>query len=215
MKAAIAELKDRNYSILRLLEHVEHVSQPRGNIEVIVGLKSSVFIAIYNNIEATIYSVIERIHYNYSHLTYDELPEPLKKKMLLYSFGKEQSQNINNQARVSEKENIYKHEKTKFPNLSDYLRKQSIFSGNIDVRKLKEIWTSYGMSLPAVKEKDADRMLWVKNKRNKIAHGEQSMTEGGQGIKTVDLCEAYKSVNAILNSFILTAISSFDKNETL
>lgn len=205
MQSIISDLKDREYSIDRLLAHVYELSETRGKIDVIVVIKSSVFIALYNNIEATIYSVFERLHNKISHLTYDELIPPLQKKMILYSFGKTAGAHMQDPHKVASEAEKLKREMAKFPELSEYLRRQTIFSGNIDARKLNEIGSSYGMPPTSFHAENANRMLWVKNKRNKIAHGEQSMSDGGKGIKNSDLDDTCKSVSAILRSFIASA----------
>ena len=88
MKSTISDLKERENSIGWLLAHVHDLSDMRGKIDVIVVIKSCVFIALYNNIEATVYSVFERLHSDISKLTYAELVPPLQKKMIVYSFGK-------------------------------------------------------------------------------------------------------------------------------
>jgi hypothetical protein len=67
---------------------------------------------------------------------------------------------------------------------------------------MNSIGISYGVAKLQFLKVDTERMLWVKNKRNKIAHGEQSMSDGGQGIKTSDLELASKSVGNILRHFI-------------
>jgi len=205
MRAIIADLEDREYSIRRLLNHVDEVSECRGKIDVIVVLKSTVFISLYNNVEATVYAVIERIHDSVSPLQYDELITPLKTKMLRYSFGKTAGAFMQDAQKIQLKESELRLSQEKFPGLSDYLRRQSLFSGNIDARKLNVIGISYGLPKLAFSKPNAENMLWVKNKRNKIAHGEQSMSDGGQGLKTLDLRRASDSVSSILRAFISAA----------
>lgn len=207
MRSVIADLVGREYSIGRLLDHVEEVSEMRGKVEVIVILKSSVFIALYNNIEATVYAVIERVHESVSKLEYDDLIIPLRNKMLRYSFGKTAGAYMQDAQKVSLEEAKLRALGKRFPGLSDYLRRQSIFSGNVDARKLNAIGVSYGMPKQYFLKLDAKRMLWVKNKRNKIAHGEQSMSDGGQGIKTEDLRCAAIAVSSILRKYISVAES--------
>ncbi|MCQ4241407.1 MAE_28990/MAE_18760 family HEPN-like nuclease [Stutzerimonas stutzeri] len=202
MRGVIADLKDREYSINRLLEHVEEISEMRGRVDITVVLKSSVFIAIYNNIEATAYAAVERIHESASHLRYEELADPFKIKMLKYSFGKLSAAHMTDPQKTHAEENKIKLSQLTFPNLTDYLRRQSLFSGNIDARKLNVTGISYGLPKLTFPKADAERMLWVKNKRNKIAHGEQSMSDGGQGIKTADLRCAFASVSRTLRHFI-------------
>lgn len=207
MQSVNSDLQDREYSINRLLLHVDDLSEVRGKVEVIVVLKSSVFIALYNNIEATIYSVFERMHNNLSMCTYDDLSLPLRRKMISYAFGKAAGAYMQDPQKIAEEEVRLRRDLAKFPELSDYLRRRSLFSGNVDARKLNEIGNSYGMSAVSFSEEDAIRMLWVKNKRNKIAHGEESMSDGGKGIKNVELKNAFNSVSRILRKFIDSADS--------
>jgi hypothetical protein len=208
MKGAIAELNDREQSIIRLLTHIDEVSETKGKIEVIVVLKSSVFVALYNNIEATIYSIIERMHDSISNCTYDEVADALKQKMVRYSFGKSASAHIQDAVKVAAEREKLISSKQFFPELAAFLKRQDIFSGNVDVRKLNLIAVSYGMQKINFERKDAELMLWVKNKRNKIAHGEQSMSDGGTGIKTTDLKRAHRSTSIILRKFI-TSVELF------
>lgn len=205
MKSTISDLKERENSIGWLLAHVHDLSDMRGKIDVIVVIKSCVFIALYNNIEATVYSVFERLHSDISKLTYAELVPPLQKKMIVYSFGKAAGAHMQDPQKVELEAAKLKEGKVKFPELSEYLRRQSLFSGNIDARKINEIGATYGMPRINFNAEDAKRVLWVKNKRNKIAHGEQSMLDGGKGIKNADLDSTFKSVGAILEEFILSA----------
>ena len=204
MNVVLSDLADREYSIGRLLDHIDDVSETRGKVDVIVILKSSVFIALYNNIEATVYSTAERIHDCASLSTYDDLSEAFRMKMLRYSFGKTAGGVIGDAKKIADQESEMRAMARTFPGLSDYLRRQSLFSGNVDARKLNVIGISYGMAKISFLKSDAERMLWIKNKRNKIAHGEQSMSDGGQGIKTLDLRRASTSVGIILREFALS-----------
>lgn len=205
MKGAVVELREREYSIDRLLGHVEEVSEIRGKVDVIVVLKSSMFIALYNNIEATAFAVVEKIHDAASKLTYDELTDPLKTKMLRYSFGKTAAAYMQDPAKVEEEIRKLRSENRSFPELSEYLRRQTLFAGNVDARKLNVLAVSYGIPRMNFSKSDAERMLWVKNKRNKIAHGEQSMSDGGKGVKNCDLKISSIAVSKILRQFINAA----------
>lgn len=207
MRGVIADLNDRYYSIDRLLDHVDEMSNFRGKVDVIVILKSTVFIALYNNIEATAYAIFERIHDSASALAYDDLTEPLRKKMLRYSFGRTADGSMQDSQKIAAEILKLRTSYQTFPELSEFIRRQSLLSGNVDARKLNVLGVSYGMPKLHFSKSDAESMLWVKNKRNKIAHGEQSMSDGGQGIKTPDLRRAAMSVRVILQDFISEANS--------
>lgn len=201
MRSVFSDLAEREYSIARLLDHIEDVGETRGQVDVIVVLKSSFFIALYNNMEATVYSLLESLHSAASSFAYDSLNIAMQKKMLRYSLGKNGAAFLCDKIRVSAEISKIRNAGLTFPELSDYIRRQSVFSGNVDVRKLNVIGVSYGMEKVSFQKGDAEKVLWVKNKRNKIAHGEQSMSEGGQGIKTTDLTLASESVGKVLRDF--------------
>ncbi|WP_157025116.1 MAE_28990/MAE_18760 family HEPN-like nuclease [Paraburkholderia heleia] len=208
MQGVLADLRDREYSIERLLNHIVDVGEARGKVDIIVVLKASLFIALYNNVEATMYAIAEKIHCAASPLRYDDLAPALKTKFLRYSFGKNGGTFMQDHQKIAEEESKLRSMFANFPELSEYLRRQSLFSGNVDARKVNLIGISYGIPKIHFLKSDAEKMLWVKNKRNKIAHGEQSMSDGGQGIKTLDLELASKSIGRILRHFI-SAVDSY------
>lgn len=207
MKGTKSDLHERNTSIQRLLTHTEEVSEQRGKIEVIVVLKSSFFIALYNNIEATMYSSLESLHYHISLQKSCDITEELQKRIIDYLLGR------GNQEQLKDKEKISKIKKDildndiRFPNIDEFIKRKSIFSGNLDTRKIKSILLEYGIH----KEKfgaNEEHLLIIKNKRNKISHGELSLSDAGKGIKNKELNEIFKSSKIVLEETI-DSISEF------
>jgi hypothetical protein len=212
MRGVLAELNEREYSINRLLAHVDELSELRGKVELIVVLKSSTFIALYNNIEATVYATIENIHDSLSSMVYDDLIDPLRIKLLRYSFGKAAVGLMKDPLNISAEEDKLRANAQTFPQVVDYVRRQSLFSGNLDARQINVLSKSYGAPRISFPKEDALRMLWVKNKRNKIAHGEQAMSTAGQGIKNHDLRETHHAIGRILRLYISGMNAYLDGN---
>lgn len=83
-------------------------------------------------------------------------------------------------------------------------------SGNLDVRKINELTKSLGIDIESYKMKDKDRIandfLSIKNKRNKLAHGEDSFSTIGSLLTLSDL-RRYKD-NVYV--FLETVINKFD-----
>ncbi|QVI75542.1 MAE_28990/MAE_18760 family HEPN-like nuclease [Pseudomonas syringae] len=204
MNGIKSDLLERNASINRLFNHIEEVSEQRGKIEVVVVLKASFFIALYNNIEATAYATLEQVHYRLGKRQYSELTGKLQSRMLEYSFGKGRSGDLNDESKVHAVRQKILAEDIRFPSINDFLKRKTIFSGNLDARRLGEIADEYGMTAPRFRGR-TDHVLVVKHKRNKIAHGELSLSDAGKGIKNNDLREISKAVNLVLEDFISAA----------
>ena len=90
-----------------------------------------------------------------------------------------------------------------FPNLSDYIKKHKLYSGNIDIRHAKALFKLYGIPLDdsfSVREKE--NLLTIKNKRKTIAHGESNLTDASKGIsiETIDLIAS--DAELVLTKFI-------------
>jgi hypothetical protein len=203
MKGVTTDLLERNVSINRLFTHIEEVSDQRGKIEVVVVLKASFFVALYNNIEATAYATLEKVHYRLGLRKYSELTEKLQKRMLEYSFGKGRSADLKDTSKVEAMKQKILAEDLRFPSIHDFLNRKTIFSGNLDARRLGEIADEYGMRAPLFRGK-TQHVLTVKNKRNKIAHGELSLSDAGKGIKNRELGDIFDAVNLVLEAFIST-----------
>lgn len=197
MIGVFADYRDRLYSLDCFLEHIEDVSSQKGKVEILVVLKSSFYVALYNNIEATLYSVLEYAHSVYSGLFFDELPDNFKVLMVRYKRGRQDRyKGVEDSVVIDE----IRSEGLVFPELSEYQKKVVVFSGNLDLRKINEICSSYGVGNIQVRRSYSEKILEVKNKRNKIAHGELSMLDAGKGIKINDLRFCYEAVDSVLNN---------------
>ena len=83
-------------------------------------------------------------------------------------------------------------------------------SGNLDMRKINELTKSLGIDMELHKMKDKDRIandfLSIKNKRNKLAHGEDSFSTIGSLLTFSDLRRYKDNVYVFLG----TVIDKFD-----
>ncbi|MBW4897644.1 hypothetical protein KZY62_03275 [Prevotella denticola] len=79
-------------------------------------------------------------------------------------------------------------------------------SGNLDVRKINELTKSLGIDIESYKMKDKDRIandfLSIKNKRNKLAHGEDSFSTIGSLLTLSDLRRYKDNVYVFLETVI-------------
>ncbi|WP_216649006.1 hypothetical protein, partial [Klebsiella quasipneumoniae] len=94
-------------------------------------LKASLYIALYNNIEAVIYSILERIHEEVSVCEYKKVTPNIKNMIIEYYLPA-----------VSEKKRNFAIKNIadfnlKLPSFSQYQNKKNVFSGNLDVKAIR------------------------------------------------------------------------------
>lgn len=175
MEVVRAEFQERHAEIVILFDHIEVLTESN-RVNLILILKSSLFIALYNNVEATIYSLFERVHQEALRLSYDELSKKMQIILLEYHFDKGRSVNW-------EQFNNLHVGHVRFPTLKEYLERLGLFSGNLDVREVRRIFLKYGVLPYTLPKNKGECLLTIKSKRNSIAHGSERMIQAGQGFK--------------------------------
>lgn len=197
MNSVITDFNARVDSVSKMLSHIEEVSSVNGNVDITVILKSSFYIALYNNIEATIYSILERVHEEIHGCEYKSLTENIKCKFVSYHFGNGDL-SLKRKVQLTE---LLSNSSIYFPHLKDYQKVKTVFSGNLDCQEIRNVFKSYGIRIGRARG-NPEHLLRVKNKRNKIAHGEQSLSEAGLQVTNRQLKEMHKSVELSLTDFI-------------
>lgn len=132
----------------------------KGTIKLVPILRSSLYIALYNCIESTIYSLLEEIHDKISSMNRDQLNSKLQKKLDKLNA-------------ISSKELSF----TQIPQLKKYLKYNKLFSGNLDHRKIEQIFKSYDIILDDFPLKARSSIKTIKDKRNILAHGSSTFHE--------------------------------------
>lgn len=195
MNVIKSDFNDRCETINHLFQHIENMTLKPRSVNTVLILKSSLFVAIYNNIEATFYALFEKVHKEVNLVDYHFLSEKMKKIFIEYHFST--IGNVNPQAlkRLQDCE-------LKFPQLENYLNKRKLFSGNIDIRKAKDIFSTYGMSFFEFPQDVADSILTVKNKRNSIAHGEVTLLGASSGFNNIKIKELVDNSIIVLSKLI-------------
>jgi|GEM_PF-1625531 len=197
MQIVQCDMDEREASLHILMSHIIDLTNKKNNIEIIVILKASLYVALYNNVEATVYAVLEKVHNELSGVGFNDLSPNLQKLMISYGVGKKESK-YNTRDTIK---NRFKIDNTLFPQLSEFLKRKSVFSGNLDARKLRAICNLYGMNEICFSMK-TDRIVTVKTKRNKIAHGELSLLDAGKGITNNELEKTMIDIHETMMTFI-------------
>ena len=151
------------------------------NVDLTATLKSAAILLLYNLVESTISNAIEKIHEVFSdeNLKYKDLNEKIQDKIMRHYFSiLRKSEGITEDNRIAELKlmvgifnfgnpvNLYYQDFVKY-------KTGSQFSGNLDAKVIKNVVNSYGLTLA----KETNELRTIKDKRNKLAHGELSFRE--------------------------------------
>ena len=163
-------------------------------------LKANGFLLLYNLVESTLKNAIEAI--------FDEL------KIRGVSFD-----SCRDEIRKIALKNLKGHNVEEIlPSLSsisvdivvETFRKDRLFSGNIDARRVRDLAADYGFTNPSRK---SDELLTVKTNRNDLAHGVKSFADVGRDYDVVRLQEIRAEVVTFLEEMlhnVATYITSRD-----
>jgi hypothetical protein len=151
-------------------------------------LKASGFLLLYNLVEATMRNAIEAIFDELQNqgVSYDQI-RPELKKIVLKNLKKRDPNEIFSSITTTISIDIIKAG----------FKKEDIFSGNLDSRKIRKTATEYGFSYLTNHSKttNGSDLLTIKKNRNDLAHGSKSFAEIGKDQTVDDLLKIqYKTI---------------------
>jgi len=188
-------------------EIVEEKIQPQFQIILI----ANAFLILYNLIESTVKNSIIEIYTKIEddELTFDKLSDNLQKLWIKQTTNKLKENNFKPETLQESVFNIAK----------DILQKETIklvknkmdFSGNLDAGKIRELADKIGFD----KAVNGRNLVEIKNKRNRLAHGEQTFYDVGKDFSVGELND-FKNETFEYLSDIINNIEKFiiDKNYT-
>lgn len=191
------ELTEKIDAAEELIAHIEKMSEQNvRSVKICAILKSSLILLLYNTIESTITSILTSIHDELKNHSFHPLSKKIKKIYTEYHFSG---------SKTNLMETIEKtiSSQLKSPTLEEYTKIKKIYSGNLDSRKIDEILASYGIS--PTKNRHKKLLLTIKEKRNKLAHGEQSFNEACRSLTLRELRELKKATDETMKECILLA----------
>jgi hypothetical protein len=167
-------------------------------------LKSNLLVMLYNLIESSISNAIEEIHNNiYSNsISFNLLKEKIKTLI------------ITNVKRVNSDKFVAKITDIATDIIRHTFKREELFNGNVDSRKIKKLSEQYGFNSYTDYErtKHGTHLVTIKDKRNDLAHGIYSFTEVGKEYTVQDLEDMKdKTINYI--SDILDNIELYLNNK--
>lgn len=150
-------------------------------------LKSSMILMLYNISESTIRKIIEYLHDHLSSFDINQLSPELKNNFLKYKNG------------------------SKFPSFKFFIKNKrgSLFSGNVDSRKIRKELRKYGIHINLPYE--AKYLLNIKYLRNKLAHGNMTFKEASRNITNEELSIWINAVKTIFLVIILEVENFINK----
>ncbi len=199
---------DNYIDLLIFIEDTKYIiNDTRGIHKIDVTLKSTlkgmVFLLLYNLTEATMRESIAHIHDKMDEkaVEFNQLKETIRKEILKRA--------------KSEKIDIENLLKNTTLSISKQLtratfNKKNLFSGNIDHHEVTEQAKIYGFITDTdyKKTKHGENLKTIKNKRNDLAHGNDSFAEIGKNYAISDLNEFAKEIIAYLDK-ITTHIADY------
>lgn len=189
-----SDLREKKNEANILIELITDISCQKKSVQRASILKSAHILLLYNMIESTATNVFERIHEVASAEKYINLSPHLRALWVDYYFNKhpEKSRHSNLEKTIS---GI-----ATFPTLREFSKLISLFSGNLDGRKLNELLLKYGIG--KLNTPDRGLLLTIKNKRNKIAHGEEMFKESCRHFTLTELVLLQTACFNALDSFV-------------
>ncbi|CAI2402123.1 MULTISPECIES: MAE_28990/MAE_18760 family HEPN-like nuclease [Serratia] len=195
-------------------------------------LKASTMLALYNIVESTISNLLDYIHDSLcsKNLSFDDINNDIQNLYITYHYKFKSKKKddihqfaglINDTIKLITGKKIFN---LKYKKMSEHY---SIYSGNLDTKKIRTTFGKYGMHLPYLKYSDG-RVLksnseeinafqndnneksivgyslnTIMKVRNKLAHGDLSFEEYGRSLVTDDLEKYYKDALFFLRMVIL------------
>ncbi len=163
-------------------------------------LKSNLLLMLYNLVESSMSNAIEAIHNNIHSNT-------ISFNLLKNNF---KSLIIKNTKQINPNDLISKIKDIATDIVKHSFKKDELFSGNVDSRKIKELGSQYGFNSDTdyAKTKHGTHLVTIKGKRNDLAHGVFSFAEVGKEYPIEDL-EDMKDTTICYISEILDNIESY------
>jgi lysyl-tRNA synthetase class II len=175
-------------------------------------LKSNFLLMLYNLIESCVKKGFEEIYELVKNegISYQQVSNELKNIWTKYEISKAHKNTANLNTYVSKVKKIIEDVLSSNPIV---LKKDDIdISGNLDVRKIKELLSEHNITFSESKSGDKINILLVKNKRNALAHGDESFDEAARE-KTIEDLEEIKDEVLLFIGDVLNGMKQYSDNK--
>ena len=165
-------------------------------------LKATAFLLIYNLVESTVRDAIGAVYERavQDGCTMATLKDDVRKVWINQRFRKIEYGGSTNSFREVGHELV---ELTLNRTLTDLDKDLLPVSGNLDAKKIRELCDKHGMTFSKTKTAHmGDKLVTIKNKRNSLAHGDESFAECGRQHTVDELKEMKKQAVSYLRSVV-------------
>lgn len=175
-------------------------------------LKAGAILLLYNLVESTISNSVKEIHRAFSdeNIKYIELSDKIQEKILkhYYSILKKQ-EGITEANRITELRkmvSIFNMDSVVKLYHEDFVKYNtgSEFSGNLDAKTIRNVINSYGLEI----NMESNALRVIKDKRNKLSHGELSFRETCNN-DTMPYMNVLKNNTFLFLEEVLSSIKTF------
>lgn len=189
------QLLDKGSCTIKCVDILGHEETSEVSQELSKILKANGFLLLYNLVEATISNSIQAIFeaMHASKITYKELTEKIRRMWV--------KQETKRSAHIDILLKIFN--KIVEDNILSFTMDCVNISGNIDAQKIREISEQFGCRQIS----DGRDLLTIKDKRNKLAHGEFTFTDIGKDYTVSDMRDFKDSVK----SYLTQVMDEFEK----
>lgn len=168
---------------------------PSLNVEKSVITKSSIILMIYNMVEG-VFSLLLQEFFDFlseKKSDFEKIPKELQIIITKYHIKciKE-----NPEALLD----FWKQEYIEIPSFLNYRKKIEIFSGNLDALQIRKILKEFKVTFN--RNKNDEKLLYIKNLRNGLAHGEIQFSSACRDKTDKEIKEYMNSACDILNRVI-------------
>lgn len=167
--------------------------------EVFKILKANLFLMLYNLVESTIDNSLEDIHdaITNERIKFKECIDEIKALWIEFEHKKfEQMKSINIIQKISSIDDQIVN-----IDYNSYKKRKTIFSGNLDARRIREISELY--SVNKNRRIQGNKLCEIKDVRNRLAHGEVSFSDLGKNYSVLQLDRYYKECRLYLREYLL------------
>lgn len=167
-------------------------------------LIANVFLIFYNLIESTVRNSIIEIYTKIEDedVTFEKLSDNLQKIWIKQATDNLKKNDSNAQTL---RDYVFDLAQTILCRETIAISKGNMdFSGNLDAQKIRSLASNIGFDIPS----DGRNLVQIKNKRNRLAHGEQTFYEVGKDSTVKDLI-ALKDETFSYLSDVITKIETF------
>ncbi|GIJ93588.1 MAE_28990/MAE_18760 family HEPN-like nuclease [Capnocytophaga stomatis] len=172
-------------------------------------LKANLFLMLYNLVESVVDNSLEDIHdaITNERIEFKDCIDEIKALWVDFEHKKfEQTKSIGIIQKISSIDS-----EIVAIDYNSYKKRKTIFSGNLDAKKIREISEIYSINKNSGIQ--GARLREIKDIRNRLAHGEISFSDLGKNYSVLELEQYYKECKLYLEEYLLNVKKYINNKE--